>query len=83
MYAGFCNAYGDYVVVLDADMQDPPSLLPEMLSILEKGEYDSVAARRVDRAGYRQSEVGLQGSFIILSIRFPIWILWMAQGISV
>ncbi len=51
MYAGFCNAYGDYVVVLDADMQDPPSLLPEMLSILEKGEYDSVAARRVDRAG--------------------------------
>ena len=43
MYAGFCNAKGDYVAVMDADMQDPPSLLPEMLQILETGEYDSVA----------------------------------------
>lgn len=51
MYAGFCNAKGDYVAVLDADLQDPPSLLPEMLSILETGEYDSVATRRVDRKG--------------------------------
>lgn len=31
MYAGFCNANADYVCVMDADMQDPPSLLPEML----------------------------------------------------
>ena len=51
MYAGFCNADGDYVAVMDADMQDPPSLLPEMLKILESGEYDSVATRRVDRDG--------------------------------
>ena len=51
MYAGFCNAKGDYVAVLDADLQDPPSLLPEMLSILESGEYDSVATRRVTRKG--------------------------------
>jgi len=51
MYAGFCNAKGDYVAVMDADMQDPPSLLPEMLEILEKGEYDSVATRRVTRKG--------------------------------
>ena len=29
MYAGFCNANADYVCVMDADMQDPPSLLPE------------------------------------------------------
>lgn len=36
MYAGFCNADGDYVAVMDADMQDPPSLLPEMLGILEQ-----------------------------------------------
>ena len=40
MYAGFCNAKGDYVAVMDADMQDPPSLLPRMLEILETGEYD-------------------------------------------
>ena len=51
MYAGFCNAKGDYVAVMDADMQDPPSLLPEMLKILETGEYDSVATRRVTRDG--------------------------------
>ncbi|MBQ9273022.1 MAG: glycosyltransferase family 2 protein, partial [Mogibacterium sp.] len=51
MYAGFCNVHGDYVAVLDADLQDPPSLLPKMLEILETGEYDSVATRRVDRKG--------------------------------
>ena len=51
MYAGFCNSTGDLVAVMDADMQDPPSLLPEMLSIIESGEYDSVATRRVSRKG--------------------------------
>ncbi|MDD6405695.1 MAG: glycosyltransferase family 2 protein, partial [Clostridiales bacterium] len=51
MYAGFCNADGDYIAVMDADMQDPPDLLPEMLDILESGEYDSVATRRVTRKG--------------------------------
>lgn len=51
MYAGFNNADGDYIAVMDADMQDPPSLLPKMLEILESGEYDSVATRRVDRQG--------------------------------
>ena len=51
MYAGFCNVSGDYVAVMDADLQDPPSLLPDMLKILESGEYDSVATRRVSRVG--------------------------------
>jgi len=51
MYAGFCNAKGDYVAVMDADMQDPPSLLPEMIDSLEHEEYDSVATRRVTRDG--------------------------------
>lgn len=51
MYAGFCNAHGDYVAVMDADMQDPPSLLPRMIELLESGEYDSVATRRVSREG--------------------------------
>lgn len=51
MYAGFCNATGDYVAIMDADLQDPPSLLPEMVKILETGEYDSVATRRVSREG--------------------------------
>ena len=51
MYAGFCNARGDYIAVMDADLQDPPSLLPEMVRILQSGQYDSVATRRADRAG--------------------------------
>ena len=51
MYAGFCNAKGDYVAVMDADMQDPPALLPQMVEILQLGEYDSVATRRVSRDG--------------------------------
>ena len=49
MYAGFCNASGDLVAVMDADMQDPPSLLPKMIELIESGEYDSVATRRVNR----------------------------------
>ncbi len=51
MYAGFCNAHGDYVAVMDADMQDPPILLPRMLEILKNDKYDSVATRRVSRKG--------------------------------
>ena len=51
MYAGLCNATGDYVAIMDADLQDPPSLLPEMVTYLESGDYDSVATRRVSRKG--------------------------------
>ena len=51
MYAGFCNARGDYLAVLDADLQHPPELLPKMYEILQTGEYDSVATRRIDRKG--------------------------------
>lgn len=51
MYAGLCNAKGDYVAIMDADMQDPPSLLPQMIDILETQDYDSVATRRATRKG--------------------------------
>ncbi|MDE6127851.1 MAG: glycosyltransferase family 2 protein, partial [Lachnospiraceae bacterium] len=50
MYAGLNRAKGDYVVLMDVDLQDPPALLPEMLSYMEQG-YDSVATRRVSRKG--------------------------------
>jgi glycosyltransferase involved in cell wall biosynthesis len=50
MYAGLEHSKGDYVVMMDVDLQDPPSLLPEMFSYLEQG-YDSVATRRVSRKG--------------------------------
>lgn len=48
--AGFEHAEGDYIVMMDADLQDPPSLLPEMAKYIGKG-YDSVATRRVTRKG--------------------------------
>ena len=50
LYAGLENTSGDYVVTMDADLQDPPRLLPEMMEYLNRG-YDSVATRRVTRKG--------------------------------
>lgn len=50
IYAGLQKARGDFVVMMDADLQDPPSLLPEMYGYIEQG-YDSVATRRVTRKG--------------------------------
>jgi len=50
MYAGLEKAKGDYIVIMDVDLQDPPALLPEMFGALEEG-YDSVATRRVSRKG--------------------------------
>ena len=51
MYAGLEASTGDYVAIMDADLQDPPALLKEMYEILESGECDSVATRRVTRKG--------------------------------
>ena len=50
VYAGLQKARGDLVVMMDVDLQDPPSLLPEMYGYIEEG-YDSVATRRVTRKG--------------------------------
>lgn len=51
MLAGLEHAAGDYVVVIDADLQDPPSLIPEMYDIIRNGDCERVATRRVDRKG--------------------------------
>ena len=53
MYAGLELSTGDYVAIMDADLQDPPALLPQMVSILEdkNSDYDSVGTRRVTRKG--------------------------------
>ncbi len=51
LLAGLRAARGDYVATMDADLQDPPALLPEMYRILLEEDYDNVATRRVDRAG--------------------------------
>lgn len=51
IYAGLCKAKGDYVVVMDVDLQDPPELLPKMYEMVKNGTCDSVATRRSDRTG--------------------------------
>ena len=50
LYAGLEKVSGDYVACMDADLQDPPSLLPEMFGYLWQG-YDTVATRRITRKG--------------------------------
>ena len=51
IYAGLENAAGDYVVIMDADLQDPPALLPEMYRAVTEEGYDCVGSRRVTRKG--------------------------------
>ena len=51
IYAGLQHSTGDYVCIMDADLQDPPSLLPELYDIVKNQGYDSVATRRVSRKG--------------------------------
>ena len=51
IYAGLSHAAGDYAVIMDADLQDPPSLLPKMYRLVTEEGYDSVATRRVTRKG--------------------------------
>lgn len=51
LYAGLSNATGNYVVVMDVDLQDPVELLPEMYKMIQNEDFDRVAARRVDRDG--------------------------------
>ncbi|WP_026509549.1 MULTISPECIES: glycosyltransferase family 2 protein [unclassified Butyrivibrio] len=51
IYAGLQKSKGDYVVMLDCDLQDPPAMLPEMYGYIVNEGYDSVATRRVTRKG--------------------------------
>ena len=51
IYAGLENASGDFVVIMDADLQDPPALLPEMYRAVTEEGYDCVGSRRVTRKG--------------------------------
>ena len=51
LFAGLRKSKGDYVVTMDVDLQDPPSLLPRMFDSLLNEDYDSIATRRVSRKG--------------------------------
>ncbi|MFR8237068.1 MAG: glycosyltransferase family 2 protein [Dorea sp.] len=49
--AGLEHATGDYVALMDADLQDPPSLLTQMYETIKEGTYDCIGTKRVDRKG--------------------------------
>ena len=51
MYAGLSNSRGDYITLMDADLQDPPAMLEEMYNLISKDGYDCVGTRRVTRKG--------------------------------
>ena len=51
IYAGLTHAEGEYVSLMDVDLQDPPELLPKMYEMVKSGICDSVATRRSDRTG--------------------------------
>lgn len=63
LYAGLQAATGDYVVVMDVDLQDPPEFLPQMYELLLTGEYDCIGTRRVDRTGEAKFKSFLSGQF--------------------
>ena len=51
LYAGLVHSHGDYVAVMDVDLQDPPELLPEMYRLIQDEGYDCIGTRRKDREG--------------------------------
>lgn len=63
LYAGLEAATGDYVVVMDADLQDPPEYLPVMYKYISTGEYDCVGMRRTDRTGEAKFKSFLSNQF--------------------
>lgn len=69
MYAGLCNTTADYIIVMDADLQHPPALVPEMISEIEKG-YDCCAAKRTSRKGESKIKSAFSALYYKLSNRF-------------
>lgn len=63
LYAGLQAATGDYVVVMDVDLQDPPEFLPQMYELIKTGKYDCIGTRRVDRTGEAKFKSFLSDQF--------------------
>ena len=77
MYAGLVYTEGDYVIIMDADLQHPPALIPEMLKQVEQG-YDCCAARRTSRTGESKIRSMFSRMFYRLSNRFKD--VYLVQG---
>ncbi|MBO7514552.1 MAG: glycosyltransferase family 2 protein, partial [Lachnospiraceae bacterium] len=68
MYAGLSNSTADYVIVMDADLQHPPSMFPDFIAGIEEG-HDCVAAKRTNRKGESKIRSFLSRRFYKLSNR--------------
>ncbi len=66
MYAGIKNSTGDYVIVMDADLQHPPTMIPDMIKGIEEG-HDCVAAKRTSRTGEKKIRSWFSSQFYKLS----------------
>lgn len=76
MIAGFDTVRGDAMVIIDADLQDPPELIPQMIEYWEQG-YDDVFARRSSRAGeswFKKKSSAWYYKILQNSTRIPIQI---------
>lgn len=71
VYAGLQAAAGDYVAIMDADLQNPPALLPEMYRLVTEEGYDSVATRRVTRNGEPPIRSWFARKFYKLMNKYP------------
>lgn len=69
MYAGLQNSSGDYVIIMDADLQHPPEMIPDMIKGIEEG-YDCCAARRISRKGESKIRSLFSRMFYRISNRF-------------
>ncbi|MBM6941202.1 glycosyltransferase family 2 protein [Limosilactobacillus coleohominis] len=63
LYAGLQAANGDYVAVMDVDLQDPPEFLPKMYKLIKTDDYDCIGTRRVDRKGESKFKSFLSNQF--------------------
>ncbi|MDR1673852.1 MAG: glycosyltransferase family 2 protein [Oscillospiraceae bacterium] len=70
IYAGLEHSLGDFVVVMDADLQHPPMFLPQMYGYVRDGNYDCTAARRVNRAGESITRSWFAGLFYKLMNKY-------------
>lgn len=69
MYAGLFHSGGDYVIIMDADLQHPPTLIPQMIASVEEG-YDCCAAQRISRKGESKIRSMFSRMFYRLNNRF-------------
>lgn len=70
MYAGLSNSTGDYAIIMDADLQHPPSLIPRMIESVENG-YDCCAAYRIHRKGGFFSKIFYKLNNILTNVKLP------------